>query len=153
MFTPGLFRKAWLRAIKPAELVKPAFTTLAWWLGRYSDYCGATSIAGCNPALVLAAIGDRSLCRLFLTGGLALGLDCQSYFLGANQRFANVSVFRIVVERNQPIAVRAVRLKPVSDSLCTLAKSLRALRAFDSDLFVDHATPHEFNKRSLRSQA
>ena len=104
-------------------------------------------------ALVLAAIGDRSLCRLFLTGGLALGLYRQSYFLCAHQRFANVSVFRIVVERNQPIAVRAVRLKPVSDSLCTLAKSLRALRAFDSDLFVDHATPHEFNKLSLRFRA
>jgi hypothetical protein len=88
--------------------------------------------------LELAAICDGSLCRLRQTGAFALVFKRQSHFPGAQERFTNISVFRIAVERNQPIAMRTVGLKPVADSLGALAKYLRAFRAFDSDFFVDH---------------
>ncbi|MGB9115239.1 hypothetical protein [Bradyrhizobium sp.] len=76
--------------------------------------------------------------RLFQTCSFALGFNRQSDFPGAQQRFANISVFRTAVERDQPVAVRAIGLKPVADPVRALAKYLRAFRALDFDFFIDH---------------
>src|ERR1019366_3010772 len=76
--------------------------------------------------LELAAVCDLSLCRLLQTGASALGFNRQSHFPGTRERPANIFVFRTAVERNQPIAMRAVGLKPVADTMRALAKYLRA---------------------------
>jgi hypothetical protein len=94
-----------------------------------------------DDALVLAAIGDRSLCRLCQACGFALGFQRRSRFPGAHERFANIYVFRTIVEGNQPIAVRTIGLKSVADPVRALAKYLRAFRAFDFDFFIDHEMP------------
>jgi hypothetical protein len=88
--------------------------------------------------LVLTAIGDRGLRRTF---GLGPGFKCHSHFLGAHQSPADISIFRTGIERNHPIAVMAVRLVPVADSLRPLPEYLRALRASDSYFFLDHEMP------------
>jgi hypothetical protein len=61
-----------------------------------------------------------------------------SHLFGAHESPADIPVFRAVIERNQPIAMVTVGLEPVADSLSPLAEYLRAFRAFDFDLFVDH---------------
>jgi hypothetical protein len=94
--------------------------------------------------LVLTAIGDRALRRTF---GLGPGFKCHSHFLGAHQSPADISVFRTGIERNHPIAVMAVRLVPVADSLRPLPEYLRAFRAFDSYFFFDH----EMSPDSMRA--
>jgi hypothetical protein len=59
-------------------------------------------------------------------------------FTGTRQRTADVSILRRGVEGNQAVAVHAVDLKAIADSLRALAKNLRAFRAPDSDFFIDH---------------
>jgi hypothetical protein len=81
------------------------------------------------------------LCRLFQTCGLAVRFNRQPDVAGAQQRFADISVFGTAVERNQAIAVRAIGLEPVAYPMRALAKYLRTFRAFDSDFFVDHEMP------------
>jgi hypothetical protein len=61
-----------------------------------------------------------------------------SHLFGAHERPADIPVFRTAIERNEQIAVLAVRLEPVADFLSPLPEYLRAFRAFDFDLFVDH---------------
>jgi hypothetical protein len=87
---------------------------------------------------VLAAIEDRSRRRLCEARAAAFVLQRQPHFLGAHERFANISVVRTVVEGNQPIAMPAIGLKSVADPLRAKAKDLRAFRAFDFDFIVDH---------------
>jgi hypothetical protein len=86
----------------------------------------------------LLAIGARA-CSRNLT--LEPGFQRHSHFFGAHESPADIYIFRSGVKRNQPIAVPAVRLKPVAYSLRPLPKNLRAFRAFYFDFFVDHETP------------
>ncbi|MGO8908133.1 MAG: hypothetical protein ACLQDM_02205 [Bradyrhizobium sp.] len=105
---------------------------------------GLASLLLGRDELVLAAIHGWSLGRLLQACGFAFGVNRQSNVPGAQQRLANISVFGIVVEGNQPIAVRTVRLQPVADPVRALAKYLRAFRAFDFDFFIDHEMSPEF---------
>jgi hypothetical protein len=59
-------------------------------------------------------------------------------FTGTCQRAADVPILRRGVEGNQAVAVHAVDLKTIADSLRALAKNLRAFRASDPDFFIDH---------------
>jgi hypothetical protein len=67
-----------------------------------------------------------------------LGFNRHSHLFGAHESPADIPVVRTGIERNQPIAVLAVRLEPVADFLRTLSQYLRAFRAFDFYSFVDH---------------
>jgi hypothetical protein len=88
--------------------------------------------------LELPAFADRAGRHAFTSGP---GFKCQSHFPGAPERPADISIFRTDIERNQPIAMLTVGLKPVADSLRPLPEYLRASRAFYFDLFVDHEMP------------
>jgi hypothetical protein len=70
-----------------------------------------------------------------------LGIKRHSHLLGAHESAADIPIFRTGIERNQPIAVLAVRLKPVADFLRPLSEYLRAFCAFDFYFFVDHEMP------------
>jgi hypothetical protein len=94
--------------------------------------------ADLNRTLELAAIADLALRRGFALGPV---FKRQSHLFGAHESPADIPVLRAAIERNQPIAVLAVRLEPVADSLSPLPEYLRALRAFDFDFFVDHEMP------------
>src|ERR1700737_4818804 len=62
---------------------------------------------GCNAGLALRrrfVFGPRFFKR-------------HSHLFGAHESPADIPVFRAVIERNHPIAVRAVGLEPVADSL------------------------------------
>jgi hypothetical protein len=78
------------------------------------------------------------VCRRLVLGA---GFKRHSQLFGAHERPADILIFRTGIERNQPIAMLAVRLKSVADFLRPLSKYLRALRAFDFDFFVDHELP------------
>ncbi|HWZ06298.1 MAG TPA: hypothetical protein VNY53_05230, partial [Bradyrhizobium sp.] len=67
--------------------------------------------------------------------------DRPPHFPGARQRLADILVIGAHVEGDQPIAMLAIGLKSVADLAGALAKNLRAFRAFDFDLFVDHESP------------
>jgi hypothetical protein len=95
-----------------------------------------------SSRLELAAIAGLALRRRFVFGPR---VKRHSHLFGAHESPADIPVFRTRIERNQPIAVLAVRLEPVANFLSPLAEYLRAFRAFDFDLFVDHGM--------LRSQA
>jgi hypothetical protein len=75
---------------------------------------------------------------------LRLSFSCRfiferySHFFRAHERPADVSVFGSGVERDQPIAVLTIHLEPISEFLRSLSEYLRALRAFDLYLVVDH---------------
>jgi hypothetical protein len=98
--------------------------------------------------LILAA----NVSRAFRDGfGLGPGFERQSHFPGACERAADISVFRAGVERDHPVAVLAVGLVAVADSLRPLAEYLRAFRAFDSYFFVDHEMPLSSMRGSLLS--
>ena len=88
--------------------------------------------------LLLTEIADRALQHAFVFG---LGIKRHSHLLGAHESAADIPIFRTGIERNQPIAVLAVRLKPVADFLRPLSEHLRASRAFDFYFFVDHEMP------------
>src|ERR1700751_137544 len=98
-----------------------------------------------QAALVLAAVHDRRrLFQLHLLRepcGLASLLNGLAHLLGAGECLANILVFRRVVEGNQPVAVLTIDLKSVADLLRALAEKLRAFRAFDLDLLLDHEMP------------
>ena len=70
-----------------------------------------------------------------------LGFKRHSHLLGAHESPADIPIFRTGIERNQPIAVLAVRLKPVADFLRPLSEYLRTFCAFDFYFFVDHEMP------------
>jgi hypothetical protein len=119
--------------------------TSAWTDRR--DLPGQTANHGCtvNPCkfrgsdrLVLAAIAGRGRHGTF---GFGPGLKHYSHFPGVHERAADVSIFRTGIESDQPVAVLAVGLEAVADSLRPLSKYLRAFRAFDSYFFVDHEMP------------
>jgi hypothetical protein len=61
-----------------------------------------------------------------------------SDLFGAHESPADIPVFRTGIERNQTIAVLAVRLKPVADFLRALSEYLGAFRAFDFYFFFNH---------------
>jgi hypothetical protein len=82
-------------------------------------------------------IADLDLCHTLFEPGF----NRHSQLFGAHERPADILVFRTGIERNQPIAVLAVRLKPVADILGPLSEYLRAFRAFDFHFFVDHEMP------------
>jgi hypothetical protein len=88
--------------------------------------------------LELAAIADLALRRRFVS---RLGFKRHSHVSGAHESPADIPVFRTGIESNQPIAVLAVRLKPVADFLRSLSEYLRAFCAFDFYFFVDHEMP------------
>ena len=67
-----------------------------------------------------------------------LGIERNSYFFCTHEGTADVSVLGTGVERDQSVAMLAVRLKAVSKILRPLSKDHRALRAFDFDFFFDH---------------
>jgi hypothetical protein len=67
-----------------------------------------------------------------------LGFKRHSHVSGAHESPADIPVFRTGIESNQPIAVLAVRLKPVADFLRPLPEYLRAFCAFDFYFFVGH---------------
>ena len=86
----------------------------------------------------LAVIAGLALRHRFVFGP---SFKRHSHLFGALESPVDVPVFRAAIERNQPIAMLAVRLEPVADVLSPLPEYLRALRAFDSDFFVDHEMP------------
>ena len=77
-----------------------------------------------------------------------LGIERNSYFFCTHERPADVPVLGTGVERDQSIAMLAVRLKAVPKILRPLAKDHRALRAFDFDFFVDHGMLPKANRHS-----
>jgi hypothetical protein len=83
----------------------------------------------------MTRFADRALRHTFDFGP---GFNRHSYFFGVLESPADISIFRTGVERNEPIAVLAVRLEPVADFLRPLSEYLRAFRAFDFYFFVDH---------------
>jgi len=88
--------------------------------------------------LELTAIADRALRHAF---GFGPRFKRHSHLFGAHESPADVSIFRIDIERDQPIAVLAVCLEPVADLLRPFSEYLRTFRAFDFHLFVDHECP------------
>src|ERR1700730_16728975 len=86
----------------------------------------------------MTRFADLALRHTFVFGP---GFNRHSHLFGAHESPADIPVFRTGIERNQPIAVLAVRLEPVADFLRTLAEYLRAFRAFDFYFFVDHEMP------------
>ncbi len=88
--------------------------------------------------LELASIADRALRQTF---ALWPGFEYRAQLFGAQESPADIPVFRTGIERNQPIAVLAVGLEPVTDFLRSLAEYLRAFRAFDFYFVVDHEMP------------
>jgi hypothetical protein len=88
-----------------------------------------------EKALELAAIVGLALRQTFLKR--------HSHLFGAHESPTDIPVFRTGIERNQPIAVLAIRLEPVADFLGPLSEYLRALRTFDFYFFVDHETPEK----------
>jgi hypothetical protein len=85
--------------------------------------------------LELTATADLAVRRRFVFG---LGFNRHSHLFGARESPSDIPVFRTGIERNQSIAVLAVRLEPVADFLRPLSEYLRAFRAFDFYFFVDH---------------
>jgi hypothetical protein len=83
----------------------------------------------------MTRFGDRALRHTFVFGP---GFKRHSHLFGAHESPADISIFRTGVERNQPIAVLAVRLEPVADFLRALSEYLRAFRASYFYFFVDH---------------
>jgi hypothetical protein len=75
------------------------------------------------------------------TFGFWPGFKHHANLFGARESPADIPVFRSGIERNQPIAMLAVRLEPVADFLRPLSEYLRAFRAFDFYFFVDHEMP------------
>jgi hypothetical protein len=75
------------------------------------------------------------------TFGFWPGFEHRAQLFGAQESPADISIFRTGIERNQPIAVLAVGLKPVADFLRPLSEYLRAFRAFDFYFVVDHEPP------------
>jgi len=98
--------------------------------------------ASCNAIRRENGLELAAIAGLVFDHGFALGLGfkCRPYLSGARQRPADVSVFCTDIERDQSIAVLAVRLKSVTKLLRALSKYLRAFRAFDLYFFVDHET-------------
>jgi hypothetical protein len=90
---------------------------------------------GWRDRLELTAIADLAWRRRFFS---RLGFKRHSHVSGARESPADIPVFRTGIESNQPIAVLAVRLKPVADFLRPLPEYLRAFCAFDFYFFVDH---------------
>jgi hypothetical protein len=89
--------------------------------------------------LELASIADGTLRRNFVfRPGLK---QHHAHLFGVHESPADIPVFRSAIERNQPIAMRAVGLEPVADFLRPLAEYLRAFRAFDFYFVVDHENP------------
>jgi hypothetical protein len=70
-----------------------------------------------------------------------LGFKRHSNLFGAHEGPADIPIFRAGIERNQPIAVLAIRLEPVADSLSPLSEYLRAFRAFDFYFVVHDEMP------------
>jgi hypothetical protein len=99
-------------------------------------------VGGNDFQLVLAAIHHRSGSPLLSqSGGQLMRFDRPPHLPGAHQRFPNVPVLGIHVERDQPVALLTIGLKSVADLAGALAKNVRAFRTFDFDLFVDHINP------------
>jgi hypothetical protein len=88
--------------------------------------------------LELTAIGNRA-CRHAC--GFGLIFKSHSDLFGALQGPADISIVRSAVERDQPVAVLAIRLESVADLLGPFPEDLRALRAFDFDFFFRHECP------------
>jgi len=63
----------------------------------------------------------------------------KSHFFGAHEGTTDVPVLGTGIERDQFIAMLAVRLKSVADIPRSLSEKLRAFGAFDFDLIINHA--------------
>jgi hypothetical protein len=88
--------------------------------------------------LDLASIADPALRQNF---AFWPGFKHHAHLFGAHESPADIPIFRSGIERDQPIAMLAVRLEPVADFLRPLPEYLRAFRAFDFYFFVDHEMP------------
>jgi hypothetical protein len=88
--------------------------------------------------LDLASIADPALRQNFVFWP---GFKHHAHLFGAHESPADIPIFRSGIERDQPIAMLAVRLEPVADFLRPLPEYLRAFRAFDFYFFVDHEMP------------
>jgi hypothetical protein len=84
-------------------------------------------------------LSARSLNRYFQ----AAGFERISYFFGAREGTTDICVLGTAIERDQSIAVLAVRLKSVTNFLRSLSEYLRAFRAFDFYFFVNHGMPQK----------
>jgi hypothetical protein len=60
------------------------------------------------------------------------------HFLRAQQGATDIPITGIGIERDQFVAMLAVRLKPVADIPRSLSEKLRALGAFDFDFIFGH---------------
>ena len=80
----------------------------------------------------MKAAGSRR--RVFLRPGF----ERNSHFSSAHESATDIPVLRGRIEGNEPIAMLAVHLKSVADSLRSLTEYLRALRAFDFDFVVNN---------------
>jgi hypothetical protein len=72
-----------------------------------------------------------------------LGFHGKADVPGARQRTADVRIFRAQFERDQPVAILAIGLKPVTDLLRAFAKYLGAFSAPDSYFVINHWIPLE----------
>jgi hypothetical protein len=73
--------------------------------------------------------------------GRACRFERNPQFFCAREGASDVPIFGSGIERNQSIAVLAIRLKPVADFLRPLSEYLGAFRAFYFYFFVDHGMP------------
>src|ERR1700682_571778 len=81
-----------------------------------------------------APAGKASSRRL----GLGSHFQRRSDFSCARQCPTDVGVFRAELEGDEPVAMLAVDLKTGPDLLRALPEYLGALRAFNSDFFINH---------------
>jgi hypothetical protein len=78
----------------------------------------------------------------------ACRFERNSYFFCIHEGTADVPVFGIGVERDQSVAMLAIRLVFIADILRPLPEYLRAFCAFDFDFIVNHGTPQKLNGHS-----
>ena len=110
---------------------------------NFASYCGGSyqgcQVLGANKSGPVEISPQRgSGAGRGLRGSPGSGFDRHSHFPGAGERTPDIFVFRTGIERNQPVAVLAVGLKPIADFLRPFPEHLRAFGAFDFHFFVDH---------------
>jgi hypothetical protein len=88
-----------------------------------------------NEKLELSAADRRAIPHICFFG---LRLDDRSYLFGRRKCSADISVFRIDIERNEAIAVLAIQLEIGADPLRPRSENLRAFSAFDLHFIIDH---------------
>jgi hypothetical protein len=91
--------------------------------------------------LLTCRLGGISRRRCASRSGWCLRPGClkgNSRFPSTHKGTTDIPILGTGIERDQPIAMLAVRLKAVPKILRPLSKYHRAFGAFDFDLFIDH---------------